>query len=574
MQLVKRYWLLGSALLTIVLLPLFLPSYWLFLATSMAIVVITLRSLGLVTGQAGMISLCQLSFVALGAWITSWLHLYGPPMPFSLQVVLGGLAVVPFGLLIGLPALRLRSVNLAVVTLAFASAVTELLSRWNFPGVAENRIVQRDGLLQSDGAYFWFCATVCILVLFGMEWLSRRTIGSAWLAVRHSERATAALGLSVQQTKLSAFALSAGLAGLAGGLMVGQLGQLSASFFGPTGSLALFALSTMIGTRYPEGALIAGALSVFMPELMRRLGLPADLGDLIFGLGALHALSQGRGLIEQVRRQAAARQARQLPAPVSLRAPVQLQRPQIPSGGLELRDLSVNYGSIKALRHVSFSVAPQSVTALIGPNGAGKSSLIDALSGFLPSYSGSVLLAGKPIDTLRASARARAGLRRSFQQDRTIPEITVGRYLDLAAGRRLDPVERDGILAFFGCPAGEQLLATVPVGTRRLVEVAAVVAARPMVALLDEPAAGLSQAESQQLGAHIAAIPHTFGCAVLLVEHDLALVRAACTSIVVLDFGQVIAAGPPEQILADPKVIAAYLGAETEQPTIAQEVAA
>jgi branched-chain amino acid transport system permease protein len=106
-----------------------------------------------------------------------------------------------------------------------------------------------------------------------------------------------------------------------------------------------------------------------------------------------------------------------------------------------------------------------------------------------------------------------------------------------------------------------------------LVEVAAVVAARPLVALLDEPAAGLAHAESQRLGERIAAIPHAFGCAVLLVEHDLALVRAACTSMVVLDFGQVIAAGPPEQILADPMVIAAYLGAETKAPTLTQELA-
>jgi branched-chain amino acid transport system permease protein len=158
-------------------------------------------------------------------------------------------------------------------------------------------------------------------------------------------------------------------------------------------------------------------------------------------------------------------------------------------------------------------------------------------------------------------------VRRSFQQDRTIPDLTVRQYLRLSLahkGRkaRMSEAEMKELLDFFDCPSPGRRLASVDVGARRLVEAAAAVAARPQVVLLDEPAAGLPGEESARLGQTIAQVPARFGTSVLLIEHDMDMVARAATDAVVLDFGRVIAAGAPEDVLSDKAVIEAYLGDE------------
>jgi len=213
------------------------------------------------------------------------------------------------------------------------------------------------------------------------------------------------------------------------------------------------------------------------------------------------------------------------------------------------------------LHSVDLAVPEGAVVGLIGPNGAGKSTLIDAVAGFLHSYSGSVTLGGKAVDDDAAHVRARHGIRRTWQTTRIAPELTVGEYLRLAGGE-VPEGQLEAILNWMDCPHPDTLVASVDAGTRRLLDVAGVVAARPKVVLLDEPAAGQSYDETIRLGRHIAEIPKLFGCAVLLVEHDMDLVRSACSEITVLDFGRVIAAGPPAVVLEDPRVRKAYLGIE------------
>ncbi|MFB4292079.1 ATP-binding cassette domain-containing protein [Nonomuraea sp. ATR24] len=221
----------------------------------------------------------------------------------------------------------------------------------------------------------------------------------------------------------------------------------------------------------------------------------------------------------------------------------------------------MRFGEVVALDGVDLTVPDGAVVGLIGPNGAGKSTFIAAVTGFVAGYEGTVTLAGQPIDRLAPAARARRGLRRTFQTTVIAPELTQYEYLTIGAGRRLPRREADELLEFFGCPPGEVPVSIVDVGTRRLLDVAAAVAAGPRVALLDEPAAGQSAAESLKLGACLVEAPRRFGVSILLVEHDMELVRAACQEVTVLDFGHVIASGPTGDVLEDPAVMAAYLGA-------------
>lgn len=547
-----------------------LPSYWLFLATSAAIGAIVARSTGLVTGQAGMISLCQLSFAAVGAWVVSRLSLTGQGVPFLVQIVAGGLAAVPLGILVGLPALRLRGVHLAVVTLGFATTVDVYLRVKGFPREGFASAVSPPRPFDDPRIYFELCFGTFVVVALLLALAGRRRAGAAWLAVRHSERATAAMGMSVPRVKLTAFATSAFVAGLSGGLLTGQVGLVTPENFAPVGSLVTFAVAVMTAAQYVEGAILAGVLVALLPEVLRRLGLPLDIADLAFALGAIDVLRRGRGGIAAQARQAMRRRGgTRSPAHTSVATAPPARPPRRTHSAdagatpaLEVKGLTVRFGEVAALDGVDLRVHAGTVCALIGPNGAGKTTLVDAVTGFLSGYGGSVSVAGASLDGLPAHRRARAGVRRTFQQDRTIPDLSVGDYVRLAAGHGTSARDADAVLGFLGCPAAGRLVGSLDVGTRRLVEVAGALAARPALLLLDEPAAGLTEVESADLAQRIAAIPGRFDCAVLLIEHDMAHVVAASSEVTVVDFGRTIASGSPRDVLEHPDVVAAYLGQE------------
>lgn len=559
------------------LLSIGLSGYFVFLAVSAVTAAIAILGLGVVTGSAGMIALCQLTFAAIGAWIVSLLNVMHFPGGFTLWLILGGLAAGVAGILVGLPALRLRGVNLAVVTLGFAAAADVTLGQIQFPGTTDGVFVERPELFSSDRMYFFYSAivlSVCGLIVF---FLQRSRWGSSWKAVAFSERGTASAGESVRFAKLTAFAVSAALGGISGGLIAGQVQLPFASSFTPLQSLALYVLAVMSGAYLIDMAIFGGLMWVLVPELLKRWGIPLDWGFVVFGLLGVQAITSGTNLGQGVRniwyRRADARavterkrlttmDAASTPAAAAISStplPVDADAPPV----LVVEGLGVQFGALKALDDVDIVVRAQSVMGLIGPNGAGKSTFVDAVSGFLPRHSGRVLLDGQDLAGLSPTARARRGLRRTYQQDRVPPSLSVEAYLRFVARRRVTRAEIDDVLDFFGCPAARSRLSSVDVGTRRLIEVAAAVLSAPKVLVLDEPAAGLSHAEHLALGERLRQAPARFGMSIILIEHDLDLVRVVCSSITVLDFGRVLASGPQADVLADPAVIKAYMG-ETE----------
>lgn len=542
-----------------------LTSYWVFLCTSAVIAAIALQGVGLVASRAGMISLCQMSFAAVGAWVVAWLNVGGAPGTLLVWVILGGLAAVPLGIAIGLPALRLRGINLAIVTLGFAAAFDVVLLSYTFPGQTKFIFVKRPELFSSDQAYFALCVAVFVAIALALNMLNRSPLGASWLAIRHSERSTAAHGVSIPQSKLSAFAISAFISGVSGGLLAGQLGTLVADSFSLMVSLVYFVVTTMAGAHLTEGAIFGGILIIFFPEVLRRLNLPQDIGNMFFALGATQALSMGGSMSEDLRRGLSKRFGRNATQSAAQTAALTaaIQPPQVADGTgpmLAIKGLTVRYGAVVALNDVSFDVPEKSVVGLIGPNGAGKSTLIDAVTGFLHAYDGSVQLAQSPLEGMQAHKRAQAGVRRTWQQTRISPQLDAGTYLTLAAGKRLAARDAQDLLDWMGCPGPDTPVSSIDAGTRRLIDVAGVISARPKVILLDEPAAGLSHEESLLLASRIALIPERFGISVLLVEHDMDLVRMVCNTAVVLDFGKVIATGPTADVLSDPRVIKAYIG--------------
>lgn len=549
-----------------------LPNYWIFLLTAVFIIGMSLQSLGLVVGRAGMISLCQMSFAGVGAWTVGYLNVMNFPGGLLVWLLIGGLAALPFGLIIGLPALRLRGINLAIVTLGFAVAFGVVLGTITYPGQTTFQMVARPAGFDSDRGYFIMVLAIYGIVAVSLEFVSRSRLGASWLAVSHSERAAASLGVSVPGAKLSAFAISAFISGIAGGLLAGYMGTLLADNFSMMQSMVLFAVATMVGAHFPLGAILGGVLVALFPELLRRLSLPQDLGSVFFGLGAVQALSTGETISEtfaRLGRKVMPRRVRKGPrsGPECLPAARSGAEGEI---ALETRDLTVRYGNVVALNSANIVVPKGAVVGLIGPNGAGKSTCVDAITGFLQSYTGEVQFQGASVNGLQPAQRARLGLRRTWQTTRIAPELTVGEYVNLASGGGLSDQEIDAVLAWLECPSADVLIASVDSGARRLLDVAGVVAARPPVILLDEPAAGQSYAEAVMLGKRIAEIPARFGSSVLLIEHDMDLVRTACSQVTVLDFGTVLAAGPTEEVLDLPVVKKAYMGIDFEHEEAAE----
>ncbi|MFD1939511.1 ABC transporter ATP-binding protein [Nonomuraea mangrovi] len=248
------------------------------------------------------------------------------------------------------------------------------------------------------------------------------------------------------------------------------------------------------------------------------------------------------------------------------------------ASALAVEGVCVAFGGVRALSEVSFAVPEGQVCGVIGPNGAGKTTLFDVVSGLRRPQSGRVLVSGTDVTGVSAVRRARAGLRRTFQRTQVFGRLTVadnvlaamewrggggGVLADLAGlpgRRRLEAARRERVeevLDLCGLPAlRDAYAAALPVGQRRLVELARALADRPAVLLLDEPTSGLDADQTARLREVIAALDTT----VLLVEHDMGFVMDTCDHLVVLDLGKVIATGPPSSIRADPVVRAAYLG--------------
>lgn len=550
-----------------------LSGYFVFLAVSAVVAAIAILGLGIVTGSAGMIALCQLTFAAVGAWIVSLLNTLEAPGGFIVWLILGGLAAGVVGVLVGLPALRLRGVNLAVVTLGFAAAADVTLVQIQFPGSTDGISVLRPDAFSDDRSYFFFSVVVLVICGISVYFLQNGRWGSSWKSVAFSERGTASVGASVRGAKLTAFAVSATLGGISGGLIAGQVGLPFASSFTPIQSLALYVLAIMSGAYLIDMAIFGGIVWIAVPELLKRWGIPQDWGFVIFGVLGVQALTSGSNLGQGIRNAWWKRQAARRPvvaaaaaveaAPETAVAPPIAAPPSPGASVLVVEDLGVAFGQVKALNGVSLEVRENTIMGLIGPNGAGKSTFVDAVTGFLPQHTGTVSLDGRDLGGLSASKRARLGLRRTFQQDRVPPTLTVEAYVRFVARRRLSAAEIEETLAFFGCPASRTRLQSVDVGTRRLVEVAANVLAQPRILVLDEPAAGLSHEEHVELGERLLQAPARFGMSIVLIEHDLDLVRSVCSSLTVLDFGEVLASGPQAEVLADPAVMKAYMG-ETE----------
>ena len=252
---------------------------------------------------------------------------------------------------------------------------------------------------------------------------------------------------------------------------------------------------------------------------------------------------------------------------------------------LEVRGLVIEFGGLRAVNEVTLDVTPGSVTGVLGPNGSGKTTLLDAISGLLRPAAGAVHLDGIDLIDYLPEDRAALGLVRSFQDARLFPELTVeealmvtedarrpvgvaASTLRLPAARRAEAEKRrtvEELIESFGLSEyRHRRVDQLSTGTRRMVDLASIVSARPRLLLLDEPTAGIAQRETEALVPLLKAVQHRTGATVVMVEHDVPMTVELCDHLIVMEAGRVVSRGITAEVLADPVALDAYLGASEE----------
>ncbi len=577
-----------------------LPEEWVIAATISLTFALFALSVVVLTGWAGQLSLAQVALGGVGA-LTTGLLVAKSDWPF-LPAVLAGIAVaIVGGLLFALPALRTRGINLAVVTLGLGFAIQQMVfqrSEWTGGedglSVGPQKIfgISVDPLLYPE-RYAVFCLLSFVLAAIVVANVRRGRTGRRLLAVRTNERAAAALGINIFSTKFYAFAISAGVAGLAGILLAFQsYTVLYGITFDPFSSINIVLIAVIGGVGYLGGPLWGSLLAaggVGSLAIVEIFGADTNLAWInLFGgvILLLTILLNRNGIAHAVAESVLLLWQRLRPAPAAVPALPERQRHRVPGRTLTVRDLSVRFGGVVALSGVDLDVRPGEVVGLLGPNGAGKTTLIDAVTGFVRA-SGEVSLDDVRLRGRSAHQRAREGLSRSFQSLELFEDITVRDNLVAASDDQdwrsylVDLVwpGRSRLSSAAVAAVGELDLGDVleskpgdlPYGTRRLVAIARAVAASPSVLLLDEPAAGLGEQESAELGRLIRRLADEWGMGVLLVEHDVAMVMETADKVVVLDFGKKIAEGTPAEVRSNAAVVAAYLGSAEEDGSAAAE---
>lgn len=557
-------------------------------------------SVTIISGMGGQLSLGQFAIGGIGAAVA--ISATDASGSFILGLVAATFVAGAVSALIGIPALRVPGLLLGVATLSFAL-------------MCESWLLRRDALLGDGGAetnapdlgildgasrnyYYVALAALAVGMLLAHN-LRGGSFGRKLAAVRDNGDAASALSINATAVKIQAYVVAGMLAGLGGAVYAQSFSKIDSStfavqrsidvvliavvggigsLFGPLiGSLYLVGIPQFLEVTDPEA--LAGLAAIWLVTLTYQ---PRGFAGLIADLGARIRLLLGRvagvdadGALAEVPTQAPMRLDDETDTPTGS-SPV-----GVSDGAgalLSVRGVSKHFGGLTAVDEVSFDVVAGETVGLIGPNGAGKTTLFEMVSGFVVPDAGAVVFDGADVTARPPHLRSRDGMVRSFQSATLFPTLSVldtvmiarervtpGRLLRNAAGIRagehvrerdaMELIERFGLAAFADTP-----VAMLPTGTRRLVELACAVAVEPRCILLDEPSAGLAQAETEQLAEVLAALRTHYDVTLVVIEHDMPLLHQLCDRMIALEVGRVIAEGTPAEIQAHPAVIESYLG--------------
>ena len=547
--------------------------------------------MGLAMGIAGQINLAQVAFFGVSAYATAigTTH-FG--LGFWPAAVLALVISAVIGLLVGIPALRMQSHYLGIVTLGLALGFINWSTNDQLAGGAEGipgiPAPPMFGIdLTSEYLYYYLEVVVfAIALVFGL-FVVRTGLGRRLMAMRDDPLAAGAVGARIPVLRMTAFALSSVFGGLAGVLYVGLIHYIAPDTFNITNMFLLLAMVVIGGRQSLVGCVVGAVALTLVRETLVDYPTFAQLGfGVVVVVMVVFAPTGLAGIPARLRvvidrrlgrttERATLRPFRPFPAAAA-------NTPAEPGGTpiLEVREIAKRFRGLRALDDVSLTVHRGEIRGIVGPNGSGKTTLFNVISGFYRPSAGKVLMDGRVISGRRPYRLATLGLARTFQNLRLFAELTVRDNLMVALdrsrmhaiwryalwpvgiwrqerrlGRQADELlDRFGIAEFAGAAPG-----SLPYGIQRRIEIARAMAGAPRLLLLDEPAAGLNGEEVRQLAEIVRSIRDS-GVTVVLIEHNMGLVMSLCERVTVLANGSVIAEGTPAEVAGDHAVIEAYLG--------------
>lgn len=534
---------------------------------------IAVLGMTVVLGYTGQINLAQAAFFGFGAYVVG-LGTTALGLNFWLALLLGVGVAALAGAILGLTTLRLGGHYLAMITISFQQIFDLVLNNWiavthgpdGVSGIERPMLAGID--LSDNRRYLLFCVVALYLLICFVWWLPNTRLGRAMRSVRENELAASVVGVHTLRTKVIAFTISAALGGISGGLYAGGFAYISPDNCNFARSVEFLTMVLLGGAQSPFGAALGTVLLILLPEWFRFLKqiylaayglavilimvfLPEGLWGLVSG-----AWRRVRGVI-----------------PLALPANIPALNLEVPAKGnapiLKLENLQKHFGGLKAVDGIDLEVTRGTVHALIGPNGSGKTTSLNVLNGIYKPTAGKIIVDGVDVTDLAPHERAGHGVGRTFQNIRLFPALSVLENVMVGAQRDNNPIASGNAalleralsaLQFVGLADRAHLIVrNLPYGHQRLVEIARVLAGRPKLLLLDEPAAGLNQTEKQELVGLLKRL-RGHGLTIFLIDHDMGLVEKISDKITVLNFGKKIAEGTPAEVLRHPEVIAAYLG--------------